>query len=309
MNPPGSASFRTGTIAVIGRPNVGKSTLVNALVGTKVSIVSPRPQTTRHRLLGIASFPEGQLLLVDTPGIHGAQKRAMNRMMNRAARGAVEGVDAALLVIEAGRWTDDDDLAHQAMRASGVPCVLVINKVDKIADKGALLPFIGSVTDGRAFAAVHPVSAGKRKGLEPLVKTLLALVPEAEAEYAEDEITDRSERFLAGELVREQLFLRLRQEIPYATAVLVDNWEERPQSGDVVIDATILVERENQKANVVGKGGSMIKDVGTAARAEITKLLGRPAHLRLHVKVAPDWSTSPADIARLGYRKDAGGGD
>ena len=190
--------FRTGTVAVLGRPNVGKSTLVNALVGTKVSIVSPRPQTTRHRLLGIATFPGGQLQLVDTPGIHGAQKRAMNRMMNRAARGAVEGVDAALLVVEAGRWTDDDSLAYRALAESGVPCVLAINKVDLIADKGRLLPFIAEVSEGRAFAAVHPVSAGKRKGLEALVRTLLDLVPEGEAEYGEDEITDRSERFLAG---------------------------------------------------------------------------------------------------------------
>jgi GTP-binding protein Era len=287
MNPPGSASFRTGTIAVIGRPNVGKSTLVNALVGTKVSIVSPRPQTTRHRLLGIASFPEGQLLLVDTPGIHGAQKRAMNRMMNRAARGAVEGVDAALLVIEAGRWTDDDDLAHQAMRASGVPCVLVINKVDKIADKGALLPFIGSVTDGRAFAAVHPVSAGKRKGLEPLVKTLLALVPEAEAEYAEDEITDRSERFLAGELVREQLMLRLGEELPYSTTVEIEKFEE--DGAMLRIAAVIWVEREGQKPIVIGKGGERMKAISTSARVGMERLFGRKVFLETWCKVREGW--------------------
>jgi GTP-binding protein Era len=204
-----SGAFRAGSVAVIGRPNVGKSTLVNALVGAKISIVSPKAQTTRHRLLGIATFPEGQLLLVDTPGIHGKQKKAMNRYMNRAARGAVVDVQAAVLMVEAGRWVEDDALAYEALKESGVPVVLVVNKVDKFADKTALLPFIAEVTRERQFVAVHPVSALKRKGHEALVKTLIGLMPESEPLYGEDEITDRSERFLAGELVREQLMLRL----------------------------------------------------------------------------------------------------
>ena len=161
---------RAGTIAVLGRPNVGKSTLVNALVGAKVSIVSPKPQTTRHRLLGIATFQDGQIALVDTPGLHRDQSgRAMNRYMNRAARGAVEDVDGAALVVEAGRWTDEDSLAYKVLRDAGVPVVLVINKVDKLAEKGALLPFIAEVTKDREFAAVHPISARKQDGLRPLV--------------------------------------------------------------------------------------------------------------------------------------------
>ncbi len=299
MNSTPSAAYRTGTVAVIGRPNVGKSTLVNALVGTKVSIVSPRPQTTRHRLLGIASFPEGQLQLVDTPGIHGAQKRAMNRMMNRAARGAVEGVDAALLVIEAGRWTDDDDLAYQAMRASGVPCVLAINKVDKIADKGELLPFIGKVTEGRAFASVHPVSASKRKGLDALVKTLMALVPEGEAEYPDDEITDRSERFLAGELVREQLMLRLGEELPYSTTVEIEKFEE---DGEMLrIAAVVWVEREGQKPIVIGKGGERMKAISTSARLGMERLFGRKVFLETWCKVREGWSDDEAALRRFGY--------
>jgi len=159
-----TAPYRAGTIAVVGRPNVGKSTLINGLVGTKVSIVSPRPQTTRHRLLGIATFPEGQLMLVDTPGIHGKLSNAMNRYMNRAARGAVTDVDAAVLVVEAGRWFDDDALAYAALRDSKVPCVLVINKVDKIADKGALLPFIPQIPHEAEFAAGHPNAAGTPTG-------------------------------------------------------------------------------------------------------------------------------------------------
>ena len=280
--------FRTGTVAVLGRPNVGKSTLVNALVGTKVSIVSPRPQTTRHRLLGIATFPGGQLQLVDTPGIHGAQKRAMNRMMNRAARGAVEGVDAALLVVEAGRWTDDDSLAYRALAESGVPCVLAINKVDLIADKGRLLPFIAEVSEGRAFAAVHPVSAGKRKGLEALVRTLLALVPEGEAEYGEDEITDRSERFLAGELVREQLMLRLGDELPYSTTVEIERFEE---DGELLrIAAVVWVEREGQKPIVIGKGGERLKAIGAGARTGMERLFGRKVFLETWCRVREGWS-------------------
>ena len=293
------AGFRSGTVAVLGRPNVGKSTLVNALVGTKVSIVSPRPQTTRHRLLGIATFPGGQLQLVDTPGIHGAQKRAMNRMMNRAARGAVEGVDAALLVVEAGRWTDDDSLAYRALAESGVPCVLAINKVDLIADKGRLLPFIAEVSEGRAFAAVHPVSAGKRKGLEALVRTLLALVPEGEAEYGEDEITDRSERFLAGELVREQLMLRLGDELPYSTTVEIERFEE---DGELLrIAAVVWVEREGQKPIVIGKGGERLKAIGAGARTGMERLFGRKVFLETWCRVREGWSDDEAAQRRFGY--------
>jgi GTP-binding protein Era len=299
MTDPAPPAFRTGTVAVIGRPNVGKSTLVNALVGSKVSIVSPRPQTTRHRLLGIATFPEGQLLLVDTPGIHGAQKRAMNRMMNRAARGAVEGVDAALLVIEAGRWTDDDDLAYRALRESGVPCVLAINKVDLVPDKGKLLPFIAEVTENRPFAAVHPVSAGKRKGLEALVRTLLGLVPEGDAEYPEDEITDRSERFLAGELVREQLMLRLGEELPYSTTVEIEKFEE---DGEMLrIAAVVWVEREGQKPIVIGKGGERMKAISTGARVGMEKLFGRKVFLETWCKVREGWSDDEAALRRFGY--------
>ena len=221
-------AHHAGHVAVIGRPNVGKSTLVNALVGAKVSITSSRPQTTRHRLLGIATFAHGQLLLVDTPGIHDDQGKAsssaMHRWMNRAARGALEGVDAAVLVVQAGRWDAGDSLAYDALKAAGVPVVLAVNQVDTIKDKTALLPFLGEVSEGRDFAAVHPVSALKRKGLEPLVDTLLSLVPQQDAFYAEDEITDKSQRFLAGELVRDS------SERPSPGAGLVDH----PGAGDHV---------------------------------------------------------------------------
>ncbi|HQZ32535.1 MAG TPA: GTPase Era [Arenimonas sp.] len=301
MNTPASTdpTFRAGTIAVLGRPNVGKSTLINALVGAKVSIVSPRPQTTRHRLLGIASFPEGQLLLVDTPGIHGQQKRAMNRMMNRAARGAIEGVDAAMLVIEAGRWTDDDALAYRALKDSGVPCVLVINKVDKFPDKAALLPFMAEVTKDREFSSVYPLSALKKRGLDGLVKTLLQLVPEAEAMYPDDEITDRSERFLAGELVREQLMTRLGEELPYSATVEIEKFE---LDGEMLrIAAVVWVEREGQKPIVIGKGGERLKAISTGARIGMEKLFGRKVFLETWCRVREGWSDDEAALRRFGY--------
>lgn len=301
MNTPASTdpAFRAGTIAVLGRPNVGKSTLINALVGAKVSIVSPRPQTTRHRLLGIASFPEGQLLLVDTPGIHGQQKRAMNRMMNRAARGAIEGVDAAMLVIEAGRWTDDDALAYRALKDSGVPCVLVINKVDKFPDKAALLPFMAEVTRDREFSSVYPLSALKKRGLDGLVKTLLQLVPEAEAMYPDDEITDRSERFLAGELVREQLMTRLGEELPYSATVEIEKFE---LDGEMLrIAAVVWVEREGQKPIVIGKGGERLKAISTGARIGMEKLFGRKVFLETWCRVREGWSDDEAALRRFGY--------
>jgi GTP-binding protein Era len=294
-----SEPYRAGSVAVVGRPNVGKSTLVNALVGAKVSIVSPRPQTTRHRLLGIATFEQGQLLLVDTPGIHGAQKNAMNRYMNRAARGAVSDVDAAVLVVEAGRWSDDDALAYAALKQSSVPCVLAINKVDKFADKGKLLPFIAQVTEGREFTAVHPISALKGKGTEALVKTLIALMPESEAQYGEDEITDRSERFLAGELVREQLMLRLGEEVPYSATVEIEKFEE---DGEMLrIAAVVWVERESQKPIVIGKGGERMKAISTGARHAMEKLFGRKVFLETWCRVREGWSDDEAALGRFGY--------
>jgi len=292
-------AHRAGHVAVIGRPNVGKSTLVNALVGAKVSITSNRPQTTRHRLLGIATFEHGQLLLVDTPGIHREQKRAMNRWMNRAARGALEGVDAALLVIEAGRWDDEDTLAYDALREAGVPVVLAVNQVDRTKDKTTLLPFLAKVSEGREFAAVHPVSALKRKGLEPLVESLLALMPEQPPLYAEDEITDKSQRFLAGELVREQLMRLLGAELPYATTVEVERFVEEGRL--LRIGAVIWVEREGQKAIVIGKGGERLREIGSRAREQMERLFGAKVFLETWVRVREGWSDDEAALRTLGY--------
>ena len=291
--------YRAGTVAVIGRPNVGKSTLVNALVGARISIVSPKAQTTRHRLLGIATFPEGQLMLVDTPGIHSTQTRAINRYMNRAARGALADVDAALLVIEAGRWNADDDLALEALKQANVPTILIINKIDRVKDKQALLPFIAEHTQGRTFTAVHPLSALKRKGLDPLVRELIALMPESEPHYADDEITDRSQRFLAAELVREQLMLRLGEEVPYSATVAIERFEE--DGAMLRIAATIWVEREGQKAIVVGKGGESIKQIGRASRENMERLFDRKVFLETWCKVREGWADDVAALNQFGY--------
>ncbi|TXH73605.1 MAG: GTPase Era [Lysobacteraceae bacterium] len=305
MTPP---PYRTGHVAVIGRPNVGKSTLINALVGAKVSIVSPRPQTTRHRLLGIASFPDGQLLLVDTPGIHSDKGRstasAMHRMMNRAARGALEGVDAAMLVVRAGQWSDEDGLAYDALKGAAVPVALVVNQVDRFPDKTALLPFLKEAAEGRDFASVHPVSALKRSGLQPLVKTMLGLLPEQPALYAEDEMTDKSQRFLAGELVREQLMRQLGAELPYATTVEIERFEEEssPKSGPMYrIGAVIWVEREGQKAIVIGKGGSRLREIGSKARQQMERMFGVKVFLETWVRVRQGWSDDEAALKAFGY--------
>lgn len=288
-----------GFVAVIGRPNVGKSTLVNALVGAKVSIVSNRPQTTRHRLLGIATFPEGQLMLVDTPGIHREQKRAMNRMMNRAARGALEGVDVALLVVVAGRWDDEDSFAFDALRNAGVPVVLVVNQVDRIKDKTTLLPYLQRVTEGREFASVVPLSALKRNGLGQLVSTVLPLLPAQDALYGEDEITDKSQRFLAGELVREQLMRQLGAELPYATTVEIESFTV---DGTMLrIGAVIWVERDGQKAIVIGKAGTRLKDISTKARMGMERLFDAKVFLETWVRVREGWSDDEAALKTLGY--------
>jgi len=301
MNP---SSYRAGHVAVIGRPNVGKSTLINALVGTKISITSNRPQTTRHRVLGIASFDAGQIALVDTPGIHREQKKAMNRMMNRAARGALDGVDAALLVVEAGRWDEEDTLAYETLSQSGVPVVLVVNQIDKMRDKSRLLPYLSAATQDRLFAGVHPVSALKRNGLETLVATVLALMPEQPAIYDVDDLTDKSERFLAGEFVREQLMRQLGAELPYATTVEIERFVEDTSSRQgalLRIGAVIWVERDGQKAIVIGNKGERLREIGMKSRLQMERLFGRKVFLETWVRVREGWSNDEAALRTLGY--------
>ena len=290
---------RAGQVAVVGRPNVGKSTLINALVGYKVSIVSPKAQTTRHRILGIGTRPEGQVVYVDTPGLHSGGKRAINRYMNRAARGSLVDVQLGALVIEAGQWRDEDQHAFDALAESGIARVLIINKVDRIKDKAELLPFIAKVTEGRGFEAVFPVSAEKRVGLDDLERGLIALLPEGEPMFGEDEVTDKSERFLISELIREQLMRQLGDELPYSATVAIEQWEDE---GKILkIAAVVWVERDGQKAIVIGAGGARMRSIGTSARLAIEEQLERKVFLQLWCKVREDWSDDENSLRKFGY--------
>jgi GTPase len=296
---PATPGFRAGHVAVVGRPNVGKSTLINALVGFRVSIVSRRPQTTRHRILGISTVEGGQIVYVDTPGLHGKEPRAINRYMNRAARGALADVQIGVLVIEAGAWREDDERAYKALLEAGVPRLLVINKVDKLKDKGALLPFIQQVMASHDFIEVVPLSAQKRKGLEVLQKVLLKYLPEGEPLFDEDQVTDRSERFLCAELIREQLMRKLGEELPYANSVEIESWAEEGRLTRIA--AVIWVERDGQKAIVIGSGGEQLRQIGMDARLAMERLLGRKVFLQLWCKVREGWSDDEQTLQRFGY--------
>ena len=291
--------YRCGTVAIVGRPNVGKSTLVNALVGARLSIAGPKPQTTRHRLLGIATRARGQILVLDTPGLQRSDTRAMGRQLNRTARQAIGEADVAVQVVEAGRWTEEDEDVWRALAATSRPKLLVLNKIDRYADKSRLLPIIAQATAQRAYDAVVPVSARRRDGIDALEGAILDRLPEGAPLYEADELTDRSERFLAAELVREQLMLRLSQELPYAATVEIEQFEE--QDGRAEIGALIWVEREGQKGIVIGARGAQLKAIGTAARLAMERLFGRKVFLTLRVRVRENWADDEAAVKRFGY--------
>jgi GTP-binding protein Era len=286
-------------IAVAGRPNVGKSTLVNALVGAKVSIVAPKPQTTRHRILGVHTTSAAQLVFIDTPGLHRSDVRAIERYLNRTARGALGDADVIALVVEAARWQDEDEQALAVAASAAAPLVLVMNKIDRLRSRDALLPRIAEVARRHPFAAVVPVSATRRDGLERLEQVLTSLVPEGEPRFEADALTDRSLRFLAAERIREQVVRQLRDELPYATTVEIESYAEEP--GLTRIHATIWVEREGQKAIVIGSAGSQIKSIGVAARRELEALCEGRVHLELVVRVREHWSQDQAALERFGY--------
>ena len=294
-----SAPHRCGSAVLVGRPNVGKSTLLNALIGWRLSIVGPKPQTTRHRILGVRTSDAGQILFLDTPGIHRGGGRAMNRELNRAARQAIGEADVIVHVIEAGRWSGEDQLVWEAIATAPGPRLLAVNKVDTQKDKQRLLPFVAQVSAQHDYTGIHFVAARKREGVPELEAAILGQLPEGPAVYGADEITDRSERFLAGELVREQLMLRLAAELPYATSVEVAEFREG--EGRVEIEATIWVEREGQKGIVIGAGGAQLKTIGSAARRAMEQLFERRVHLQLWVKVRENWSDDEAALRRFGY--------
>lgn len=290
---------RCGYVTIIGRPNVGKSTLLNRILGQKLAITSHKAQTTRHAILGIKTRPEGQILFLDTPGIHHRGDGALNRYLNRSARSAVGETDLVLLVVEALRWTPEDALALDALTAAGVPAIAVINKVDRIDDKSALLPFLEALAARYPFRELFPVSASRGDGIDMLERAVIAALPEGEPQYPEDQITDRSERFFAAELLREQLVQRYGKELPYRTTVEIERFEE--VDGRYRIHALVWVERPGQKAILIGRGGEAMKATATQARLEMQKLFGCPVHLEVWVKIKKSWSSDEAALARLGY--------
>ncbi|MGD8430499.1 MAG: GTPase Era [Ectothiorhodospiraceae bacterium] len=292
-------ALRCGFVALVGRPNVGKSTILNALLGQKVSIVSRKPQTTRHRILGIHNTSRAQIVYVDTPGVHAAEKTAMNRYLNRAAAQALADVDAAVFVVDAQRWTDEDQLVLDALERCRAPVILAVNKVDRIKDKAALLPKIEELSRLREFAAVVPVSATRGTNLEALEDELTALLPESHPLFPYEQITDRSERFMAAELVREQLMTALGDELPYASTVEIEAYEQEGRLRRIA--AVIWVERSGQRKIVIGQGGSRIKGVGRTAREEMERLFGGRVYLKLWVKVREGWSDDERALRSLGY--------
>jgi GTP-binding protein Era len=292
-------AYRCGFAALVGRPNVGKSTLLNALIGEKISIVTPKPQTTRHRILGILTKPFAQIIFVDTPGLHSTARRAMNRHMNRAALASLQDADLNLFVAEALRWTDEDQRVLEELVKQGRPIIVILNKVDKVFPKERLLPFIDELAQRAKFEEIVPVSALRGTQLERLPETIAKYLPVSPPHFPADQLTDRSLEFQAAEIVREKLTLRLRQELPYGLTVAIERFAE--EDGRFVINAVIWVERTGQKAIVIGHGGEQLKEVGRAARLEMCERFGRPVHLELWVKVKENWSDNEAALKQLGY--------
>lgn len=299
---PAAGAARCGIAALVGRPNVGKSTLLNALLGSKVSIVSPKPQTTRTRIHGVLTRPGLQIVFADLPGIHTKQPRAINRYMNRTALSSLADSDVNLFVIEALRWTDEDERALGELRQAGRPIVLVINKVDRAKPKERLLPFIDEIVRKADFAEVVPLSALKRNNLERLPDVIARYLPESPQLYPPDQLTDVSDRFMAAEIVREKLTRRLQEEVPYGLVVEIEGMgEAEDEPGKLVIQAVIWVERTGQKAIVIGKGGELLKEVGRAARLELRHHFGKPVHLELWVKVREGWSDDESALRSFGF--------
>jgi GTP-binding protein Era len=294
-----SKKFRCGLAGIIGRPNVGKSTLLNRIVGQKLTITSSHPQTTRHKILGIKTSPAGQAIYVDTPGLHRARNSAINRYMNRTAKSVLADVDVAVWVIESLRWTAEDQDILKTLATITAPVIVVVNKVDKVHDKTLLLPFLQSVAQKREFTTIIPLSARSGDNVERLETAVLSLLPEAEAFFPENQVTNRTERFLAAELLREKLMRRLGEELPYAVTVQIDKFSE--QEGLLHIHAVVWVEKESQKAIVIGRGGAVLKEVGQQARISMEQAFGTKVFLKTWVRVKESWSEDERLLRQLGY--------
>jgi GTP-binding protein Era len=298
MSDQGQGVHRCGFAVLVGRPNVGKSTLLNALTGQKISIVTPRPQTTRHRVLGLVNLPQAQIAFVDTPGLHRQQRRALNRAMNRTAAAAALDSDVVVLVIEALRFGDEDELALARARDSNRPIIAVVNKIDTVKQRERLLPFLAELSRRHDFAEVVPVSAREPRDVQRLGQIIARHLPESPPLFPADQLTDRSEAFRIAEIIREKLTLELRDELPYGIAVEIESRNE--DEGQLVIGAVIWVDRAGQKPIVIGARGERLKRIGTQARQELNALLGRRLHLDLWVKVREDWADSAQALRQLG---------
>lgn len=288
-----------GYVSIIGRPNVGKSTLLNHLLGQKISITSRKPQTTRHRLLGIKTEEEGQIIYVDTPGLHQNQHNAMNRYLNRAALNSIDGVSVILWLLEALKWTDEDNYILNIIEKITIPVIMVINKVDKVASKNDLLPYLQEITQKYPFADTIPASATQGHNLPAIENKIKQLLPISPLLFPEEYITDRSERFLCAELIREKLINRLSAELPYRITVQIEYFKVEAKL--IHISAIIWVERSSQKAIVIGKQGRNLKEVGRAAREDMEVLLENKVFLQLWVKVKQGWSDDERALQQLGY--------
>ena len=299
-----SAEHHFGFVTLLGRPNIGKSTLLNRLVGKKISITSHRPQTTRHRLLGIHNDEHRQIVFVDTPGIHSvdkkAQRKRINQVINKTAVNSLEGVDLAVFMLGADGWTEKDEVPLRAIQSSNVPVIVVLNKLDKLDSKNDVLPAIAAINEKIDCLGVVPVSALKGDNVEHLLDVITDQLPIERAGFDKDQITDRSMQFLVTELVREQLFRMLGDELPYATAVELQSMQ-RLEDERMHIAADIWVDRDNHKGIVIGKQGEKLKTIGAGARKQINQLLGEKVHLELFVKVRKGWSDSQRDLSLLGY--------
>ena len=298
MNSP----FRCGYVALVGRPNVGKSTPLNRILGQKISITSRRPQTTRHRVLGIKTGRDAQLVYVDTPGIHDYSGRAMNRHMNRTASSVLTDVDVVVFMVDGFKWTRDDELVLSKLEAIDCPVILAINKIDLLANRAELLPRLQALGDKRAFEQVVPISATKGDNIQVLEDAIEQLLPEAPAMFPEDQVTDRPVRFLAAELVREKLFRKLGRELPYGLTVEIESF--RTEAGVTHIHALIWVERKSQKSIVIGRQGRVLKEVGTEARKDIEALIDAKVNLKLWVKIKEGWADDERALHSLGYTHD-----
>ena len=291
--------FRCGFVAVVGRPNVGKSTLINTILGRKISIVTPKPQTTRHRILAVDSRQDCQIIFVDTPGLHRKARKAMNRIMNRTAANALIDADIVLFMSEATRWTVEDQDVLQRLQSVTAPVIALLNKTDKVHPKERLLQALAEMSARYKFAEVMPISAKREHNLDKLMQILPGFLPESEALFPQDMFTDRSKSFRAAEIIREKLTLNLKQEVPYGLTVQIERYVE--DASGIEMHAIIWVERNSQKGIVVGKGGNVLKKVGRSARLELKAEAGVPVHLELWVKVKDNWADSEKDLLRLGY--------